>query len=360
MKVIHFIASIDKSAGGTTVYMQLLSSELKKQMDIVVVTGISPNPVNLDGIEVVFFNTNISRWFTVQKEFLRFLEGQSPDIVHINGIWNPENWLFQKAAQKLGIKVVLSPHGMLEPYILKRNSFKKRIALFLYQNNAIKKAEFLHATAISEYNNIQELGYKQPMFIIPNGINVSEIKLAKDVYGTRKAVFLSRIHPKKGIELLLEAWKGLETDQWLLEIAGDGEESYIDKLKSDANSMTNVSFVGPQYDHLKWDFIKSADVFILPTYSENFGIVVAEALASGVPVITTQNTPWEELETKDCGWWIELTQLNLQNTLKKAMNLSKEELKIKGANGIRLVKEKYDIKLVSQNMKELYEKLIFS
>lgn len=360
MKVIHFIASIDKSAGGTTVYMELLSSELKTQLEIIVATGISPNPVKLKNVTVNFFNTKLSRWFIMQNEFYVFLKEEAPDIVHINGIWNPENWLFQKAAQKLGIKVILSPHGMLEPYILKRNSFKKKIALLLYQHKAIKSVEFLHATAKSEYDNIQELGYRQPMFIIPNGINLLDVKSVKKEYGSKKAVFLSRIHPKKGIEILLQTWKELNAKNWLLEIAGDGEDSYVNKLKDDSNLIGNVSFVGPKYGQSKWEFIKSADVFILPTYSENFGIVVAEALAVGVPVITTQNTPWEELETEDCGWWIELTQLNLQKTLRKAMDLSKEELKIKGANGIRLVTEKYDVKLVSQNMKELYEKLIFS
>lgn len=307
MKIIHYIASIDKSGGGTTEYMRLLSTALKNDTSFSIATGISKDPIVIEGVPIKFFNINLSRWFSLMNEFHSYLKNEKPDIVHINGIWTPQNWGFQSVAQKQGIKVVVSPHGMLEPWILAHNSFKKKIALFLYQRRALKQSICLHATAQMEAANIKALGYKNPIHIIPNGIYLQDIKGIKEYYGTKKMIFMSRIHPKKGIEVLLEAWRDCYTEDWTLEIAGTGEENYMASLIQSVEDLENVRFVGAKYGEEKWDFLRSADVMVLPTHSENFGIVVAEALAVGVPVITTQGTPWEDLETYKCGWWIDLS-----------------------------------------------------
>jgi len=186
---------------------------------------------------------------------------------------------------------------------------------------------------------------------------LSAIQETKVDFGTKKIVFLSRIHAKKGIEILLDAWKEINSKDWTLEIAGEGDSEYIAELerKIRIENISHVKFVGPQYGDAKWSFYKSADLFVLPTYSENFGIVVAEALVVGVPVLTTKGTPWQELETHRCGWWIDLTVTNLVKTLNEAINTSPEELKGMGMRGRKLVAEKYDIKAVAENIKDLYE-----
>jgi glycosyltransferase involved in cell wall biosynthesis len=358
MKVIHFIAGIDKTGGGTTEYMRLLSTELINHIELLIATGNSSEPVSISGVKIRFFNTSILRWNSMMKEFYQFLESEKPDIVHINGIWTPKNWGFQKVAEKLGIIVVLTPHGMLEPWIMANNPWKKKIALFLYQKKAIQRAAHIHATAQMEVDNIKALGFSNPITIIPNGIDLTEVKKLKSVYGTKKMVFLSRIHPKKGIELLLEAWRNMDTKDWSLEIAGNGESAYIETLIQSAKGLKNVLFVGPQYGEAKWDFLRSADVMVLPTYSENFGIVVAEALAVGVPVITTKGTPWNELNTQNCGWCIELTDLDLKSTLKKAMSTPPEDLKKMGKRGVDLINNKYAIASVGRSVLKMYKSIL--
>jgi glycosyltransferase involved in cell wall biosynthesis len=358
MKVIHFIAGIDRKEGGTAEYMRLLGSELKNHIEIIVATGISSNPINITGVKIKFFETSVSRWFSMLKEFKLFLLAEKPNIVHINGIWSPQNWAFQKVAQELGIKVVLSPHGMLEPWILAQNPWKKKLGLFLYQKKAIQRALCLHATAQMEANNIRTLGFKTPIHIIPNGIDLFDVKKNKECYGTKKMVFLSRIHPKKGIELLLEAWRNSNTNGWTLEIAGNGDESYIEKLTHTAQDFENVNFVGAKYGEDKWDFLRSADVMVLPTHSENFGIVVAEALAVGVPVLTTTGTPWQDLESYNCGWWIDLSVENIMSTLAKIFKMKVDIIETMGNNGKKLVEEKYDIPAIGKNMVELYNSIL--
>lgn len=361
MKVIHFIASIDKIGGGTTAYMQLLATQLKDYIELVVVTGNSPNPVKLSDIKVQFINLNPIRWFSIQKEFRYFLETEKPDIVHINGIWTPQNWLFQKEAQRLGIKVILSPHGMLEPYILRRHPLKKKIALALYQNQAVRNANYLHATAQSELNQIQKLGYNQTAAVIPNGIDLSEIQ-PKTNWGTiQNILFLSRVHPKKGIEILIETIAQLMPNSLKITIAGEGDPNYIDKLKKQTQQKgvsQYFDFIGSVYGQQKWTLYKQADLFVLPTYSENFGIVVAEALATGIPVITTTGTPWQELETHNCGWWVDISVENLILAITEAISTNSEELREMGLRGRKLVEEKYDIRAVAFQMNEIYKNII--
>ncbi|MGQ7947231.1 glycosyltransferase [Flavobacterium sp. WC2509] len=358
MKVIHYIESIDKTAGGTTEYMRLLANALKSNLDLVVATGLSASPINIEGIKIHFFDNKVLRWFSLLNEFRSFLEKENPAIVHINGIWTPQNWGFQKVAQELGIKVVLSPHGMLEPWILAHNPWKKKIGLFLYQNKAIRRAEHIHVTALMEKESVRNLGYTNELTVIPNGIDLSEIKKKKELYGTKKVIFLSRIHPKKGIELLLEAWRATNTQGWSLEIAGNGDANYIQNLTQSANDIANVHFVGAKYGEEKWRFLRSADIMVLPTHSENFGIVVAEALAVGVPVITTKGTPWEDLNTHKCGWWIDLSVSGLSSTLTTVFSKDTLELKELGANAMKLIEDKYNINKIGIDIKKLYEKIL--
>ena len=358
MKVIHFIAGIDKNAGGTTEYMRLVSTALKDKVSLIIATGNSDSPVVIEGVTIKFFDTKIANWFTMCKQFKTFLLEENPEIVHINGIWSPENWGFQKMAQELGIKVVLSPHGMLEPWILANNPWKKKVALFLYQNKALVRADYLHATAQMELESIKKLGYQNKIMIIPNGIDQSEVKETKTEYGSKKMIFLSRIHPKKGIDLLLEAWKNAATAGWKLEIAGTGDFDYLETLQSQALELNNVTFVGPVYGEEKWKFLKSADVMVLPTHSENFGIVVAEALAVGLPVITTTGTPWIDLSHFNCGWWIDLSTSNLEKAISTAINSSPIVIQEMGSRGQFLVKEKYEMKSIALQMVALYKTVL--
>lgn len=361
MKIIHFIYSIDKSAGGTAAYLQLISKELKKSIDLIVVTGKSTNPINLIDIKVTSLDLSFKRWFNLKKEFLEILTKENPDLVHINGIWTPQNWLFQKIAQQLGIKVVLSPHGMLESYILNRHPLKKNIGLKLYQHKALKSVDYFHVTAQSELDQVRKLGYMQPAQIIANGIEIGDVRLKTEWKKVQTILFLSRVHPKKGLELLIEAIANLNNTTLKIVIAGEGEQVYIESLKKlavEKNVSQQFKFVGGVYENAKWKLYKEADLFVLPTYSENFGIVVPEALATGLSVITTTGTPWQELETYKCGWWIDLNVPNLVQTITKAINTNPVELKQMGLNARKLVAEMYDIKTIAVKMQEYYSSIL--
>jgi Glycosyltransferase len=363
LKIIHFITSIDKIGGGTTTYLQLLTEELKQSVELVIATGNSTHPVEMKDIPVVFFNISVWRIFQLKKEFRTFLETEKPDIVHINGIWQPQTWWFQHVARRLGIKVVLSPHGMLEPWILNHNKWKKNIALALYERKAFEQADYLHATAISEKENLEKLGFTKPVAVIANGIELAETQLKENWKPRKKLLFLSRVHPKKGIEHLIDAVARLkvEFEGGEVLIAGEGDQHYIEtlQLRVKEKGVANIiKFIGGIYGDQKWKLFREADVFVLPTYSENFGIVVPEALVCGTPVITTKGTPWQELETEDCGWWIEIGTEPLVQTLKEYLQKDAIQLEQMGRRGADLVKLKYSAGKMASNMYNLYKELL--
>lgn len=361
MKVIHYIPSIDASTGGTAAYMHVLVKELGKLVDLHVVTHRSPNPVKIGNADLHYVDASL--WGGMRREFTALLTRIRPDIVHVNGCWMPQCALAQWLARRFGCKVVLTPHGMLEPWIIRRHYYSRKLpALWLFQKKAVASADCLHATAESEKEHLAALGYNANIEIIANGIDVDDIAVKTSWRRKYKILFLSRVHVKKGIELLIEAVRILSDKLKMYEVtvAGEGGADYIKVLKDKvaaAGLDGMVRFVGGVYGYMKWKMLRDADVLVLPTFSENFGIVVAEALACGTPVITTKGAPWSDLDTWGCGWWIERSADSLVSALKSFSALSENELERMGRNGRRLVETKYSSRRMADEMFRLYGRL---
>ena len=240
------------------------------------------------------------------------------DVLHDNGMWLPHNHRLAHFAARCDIPRVVSIRGMLEPWAIKHKREKKRIAWWLYQRRDLKRARCHHTTATTEAQNVQRLGLGVPVRVIPNGVDVPEAtpkvlgvggkKVRRD--GQRTAFFLGRIYPVKGLPMLVEAWARVRPDGWLLKIAGPdegGHQTEVENAVSAAGLSEIVSFVGPIDGQRKQSAFFNADLFVLPTYSESFGMVIAEALAHGLPVLTTTGAPWSMLPQRGCGWWVDPT-----------------------------------------------------
>ena len=343
-------------------YVQLLAKELGRLVDLVVVTGLTDNPLRLENSRVVFLPMPLGQILTFRRQWIRILEDERPDVVHINGIWMLQTWIVQREALRMEIKTFITPHGMLEPWILKRHYFTRKLpALWLYQGRALREAKVLVATAESEKENILKLGYNANVEVVTIGLDVEKIEVKPSWSPKRKILFMSRVHVKKGIELLIDAVGRLrsELNGYEVIIAGEGEGGYVDGLKGQvaaAGLGGVVSFVGGVYGGDKWTLLREADVLVLPTSSENFGIVVAEALACGTPVITTKGAPWRDLEEWGCGWWIERSVDDLVKALKGFLALTESGRERMGRNGRRLVEAKYSSRRMAENMYRVYER----
>ena len=362
LKIIHYIPTIDRNWGGTTSYMQILANQLGKLTELHIFTHASENPVEIQNCQIHYL-PNWKRLITMKQEFVRLINIIQPNIFHVNGCWIPSCALTQMWAQDMNIKVILTPHGMMEPWILARHYWTRKVpALLLYQKKALVKANCLHATAESEKENLLKLNYNTQIEVIPNGIEVENISLKKNWERKKNILFLSRIHVKKGIEFLLEAVAQLKDKlkDYNIYIAGEGNTEYINQLKHKAEEFgisDQVNFCGGVYGQNKWKLYQEADIFILPTYSENFGIVIAEAMASGTPVITTKGTPWSELIIEHCGWWTEIGTQPIIDAINSFLELSNEELEVMGKNGRKLIEKKYSSQTVAKNIVELYNKI---
>lgn len=257
---------------------------------------------------------------------------------------------------------------MLEPWVMRQGAVKKNLALLLYQRNSLKDADCLHALTLEEFKNIKKVNLKNPIAIIPNGINIKKFR-PKNISGinnNKTILFLSRLHPKKGIELLIEAWAKVPQNikrDWVLRIVGGGEAAYVNKIYkiiSERSLFNQIELVGSKFDNDKITEFQNSNLFVLPSYSEGFPMAVLEASACGIPVITTKGTPWQELKTHNAGWWIDIGVEPLKEALIEAMKLSDIERIQMGLNGRKLVEENYSIESVAQKMIQLYEWILNS
>lgn len=363
MRIIHYIPSIDRMAGGISTYMQVLAKPLGTMAEVHIMTHASENPLPMENCKV----HDIPRYRPFsgvwKKAVVDLLDSVRPDIVHVNCCWTPDCAMIQRLAQKRGYKVVLTPHGMLEPWIIKRHYWTRKVpALWLYQKAAVRKADCIQSTAKSERDNLLKLGYNTNIKVVRLGIDADGIEMKRSWKKTRQILFLSRVHVKKGINFLIEAAAALrsELQGYKILVAGEGDADYVTEMKrmiEDNGLQDIVQLVGGVYGDEKWRLFQTSDFFVLPTHSENFGLAIAESLASGTPVITTVGTPWNDLNDSNSGAWIEIGTQPLTETLRKFLALSDEELEAMGRNGRKLIEEKYSANVMAEEMMEVYKDL---
>ena len=235
---------------------------------------------------------------------------ETTTIIHTHGLWRMANIYPAAAAQRARSQFVLSPRGMLGEAALEFSARKKQLFWTLAQGGAARAAGCLHATSRQEYEEIRTFGLKNPIAIIPNGIDLMPaVAKVRPSEGQRTLLYLGRLHPKKGLDRLFDAWGRIEDPHpdWQLDIVGPIDSDYARDFEGAHCRRPNsrVRFVGPLYGEDKLNAYRQADLFVLPTLNENFAMTVAEALAQGTPVISTKGAPWAELVSHGCGWWID-------------------------------------------------------
>ena len=284
-----------------------------------------------------------------------------PDLTDVQGLWTFLSLANLRYHRRYGKPYVVTPRGMLDPWALGRSRWKKRIVATWFENAHLHGATCLRATAEMEAEHFRAYGLRQPIAIVPNGVDIPKLSRVNKhmVSKRRRVLFLSRIHPKKGLPFLLRAWAGLASTHpdWELVIAGPDEVGHEKEMRQLASSLNlpRVQWAGPVHGKAKAALYESADLFVLPTHAENFGLVVAEALSYGVPVITTRNAPWSGLASHQCGWWIELTDQSLIAALRQAMALQDAERRAMGQRGRAWMEREFGWDRVARDMYEVYQ-----
>jgi glycosyltransferase involved in cell wall biosynthesis len=288
------------------------------------------------------------------------------DVLHDNGLWWSHNHQLANLAAARGLPRVVSTCGMLAPWALQHKRWKKRLAWWLYQRRDVARASCHHTTAAAEAIHVQRLKLGVPVRVIPNGVDVPEVSWkARRVggehaarNGKKTALFLGRIYPVKGLPMLIEAWAHVRPHGWRLQIVGPDEAGHRAEVETAvfaAGLDEVVSFADPLEGSAKQEVFFDADLFVLPTQSENIGMAIGEALAHGLPVLTTTGAPWPMLPQRGCGWWVEPTVEGLAAGLRQATALDAATLQAMGAKGREFVSAAFGWERVAGQFVSMYE-----
>jgi len=284
----------------------------------------------------------------------------TPDIIHDNGIWLPHNHRLAGLCRKREIPRVVSVRGMLEPWARQHKQVKKWIAWKVYQRRDLAGAACHHVTSAAEAESVRGFGWNVPIREIPNGVDLPQVTNSKPrTSESRIALFVGRIHPVKGLPMLVEAWSRVRPEGWKLRIAGPDEGGHRAKLENmidRAKLSASCEWTGELADGAKEDAYRSADLFVLPSHTENFGMAIGEALGYGVPVLTTQGTPWQLLETERCGWWVPVSVDGIAAALNDATLKKPEELMAMGKRGQAVMIERFSWSRIAKEFIDCYNR----
>lgn len=361
MKVLQVITGISMKSGGPTRSVKGLCRALDR-------AGVEVTLLVLGGTDEFEHPGGVKVIYGLRTEPAFIKEFQ---VVHLHGLWSPKLHKVAVACRRAGVPYVVSPRGMLDPWALSVKKWKKLIARWLYQDRDLRGAAAFHATAELEAENIRKQGFRQPIIVAPNGVELGARGQVLGASKDRVAVFMGRLHPGKGLVTLAEAWGKLGVKSegvgsegvkgWKMVVVGPdsyGHKKDIVAKLEELGIKDEWDFVGMVGDEEKWKYYHQASLLIHPSVSENFGITIAEGLAAGLPVICTKGTPWHDIADHKCGWWIDIGVEPLTDALTEAMALSPDELQAMGARGRKLVEEKYTWEAVVKKMIEGYREVL--
>jgi len=269
-------------------------------------------------------------------------------VVHGHGLYVYPNAAVGRLARRHATPLVYHPHGMFEPWILARSPWKKRAAHLLFEDANFRHARLWRALTVREADQIRAQGITAPIVVIPNGIDPGPAPAVRSAPGTsrRQVLFLGRLHPKKGLALLVEAWArlGRPAADWEVVVAGPdelGHRAEIEARVRAAGLEASIRFIGPVAGEAKRACLAAAELFILPSHSEGFSVAILEALAAGLPVVATTACNFPELAAAGAGWECEPTVDSVAAALTAALAAGDAGRRERGAAGRALVEERY-------------------
>ena len=361
MNILQTIGSLTAGSGGTsTCTYELVSAMNAAEFPVDLLTlrpASSAEPMLGEDAFIHACSYDACTPLAISRNLRKVLAKSNYDLYHTNGLWMDVNHATCVHARKVGKPYIISPHGMLYPQALAISSWKKRLMLSLGHRRDLELATCIHVTCKQEMEHCRAFGLKQPIAVIPNPVQIPSYlnELQKSTDNIFRVGFLGRFHPIKNIESIIRAWAKLRLSDSELLLYGDGDPEYVASLRAlvRTTDSPNVRFMGFVNGRDKYEALARLDILCAPSYQENFGMSIAEALLAGTPVIASTGTPWEELNSRHCGWWGDNTVEKLSKYFQAAIE-KKSELVAMGERGRQLIEENYSSQKVAQMMSSLY------
>lgn len=363
MKIVEVIPFIGAESSGPAYYIKNMCASLQTAGGEVELHTLNPLPREEFNFRIFGYTRHRFPVFALGRspEMKRALQKTiaDADIVHNNGLWMMPNIYPGLLARRRQRILVTSPHGTLAPFALGRSRWKKQLVAWLGQNEALAMTALFHATCEKEYREIRAAGFRQPVAIIPIGMDFIDAVPAKDE--RRKFVFFGRIHPVKAVDRLLQAWSMVANSfpQWDFIIAGP-ESDFSAKLQeiTEKEKIPRVFFPGEINGNAKYELLANADCYALTSHTENFGVTVAEALASGTPVLVSSTIPWHEVTEHDCGWVSPNEPQALANAMREIFAIPRPKLEAMGQNGKQWIRRDFAWRNIGEKMLMTYQWLL--
>ena len=365
--VQNIVSSLDNESAGTTYSVRALcraTADAGAGIDLLTLRcfdtdrQLAPLPgVAISEFPVATRFGKIGRRLGYSRELFDYCQHNSTDVLHLHGLWMLPNIVPGLIALKNNTPYIISTHGMLGREALLFSSGKKQIMLALGQQKVLSNAICLRATAPSEVEEIREFGLRQPIALLPNGLDLPEGNWPKT--GAKYLLSLGRVHPKKGLANLIKAWS-TQADafpEWTLRIVGPDEVNHKNELRRLLATMSvpRVTIEEPVFGDAKWSLMAGAGLFVLPTLNENFANTVPESLSVGVPVISSKGAPWAGLKANRCGWWVDDDVGTLSATLAQAMALPDEQRANMGLRGRDWMVRDFAWQGIGKRMSAIYQ-----
>lgn len=376
MRVLHTLPYVgEKEGGGVPVAASALlkaCSALGLEVELLSQAlpgeGVVDLPDNVACHVVDMVDTSGFGYSRKLGRLLRKKAGQS-DVVHSHGLWTYTNYASARTAASLGKPHLVTLHGSLEPWPLAHSRRKKSLVRRLFQDKALKNAACLHALSPSEADHIRTLGFKNPIAVIPNGIDLADYAtlppktILADMFprlrDQKLILFLSRIHPKKGLLHLVEAWGALagRFADWHLAIVGPdevGHRAEVERAVEAVGAAHRTTFLGALGGEDKLAALAASDVFVLPSFSEGFSMAVLEAMASGLPVLLTPACNFSEAARAGAAVEVDPNAESTRAGLELLLGMTDREREDMGRQGHRLVAGHYSWERTASELIRVY------
>jgi glycosyltransferase involved in cell wall biosynthesis len=309
--------------------------------------GIQVEALRQVGPRALHYAPELYDWMAQQPRF---------DAVVLHGVWISMHRLALKYARERGVPVVLAPHGMLSRWSLERSRFKKALARKLYVDRLLRGCACFLANSEGEVADALAASSGAPVALVPHGVELPHLVSASEdgQRQTRTLAFLGRIHPKKGVGPLIDAWKesGAQDRKWRLAIAGPDQLGLVDELRGRAAGQA-IEFCGPLFGAEKDEFLRNADAFILPSQSEGLPVAVLEAWSYGLPVVMTKACNLSVGFSRAAAIEVEPTAASIAAGLHQLFAFSQQQRQAMGSRGRALVEDEYSWGSVGQRLEQL-------
>ena len=383
MKVLHVTPSMSPSWGGPAIAVsELAAASVERGLHCEIVTThgyrVGAGQVPTSGIRVHSFDAGFGlparTWTGYSRELFRFLHERAADfdLIHIHAIWSYPAYAAYHAAKKHGLPYLFTIHGEISDWGLRQKALKKRTYRFFVLDRMLREAGALHAITQAEKKQVRKLGFKTPVVVAPNGIEQSRfadipspqslIERFPKLNGKRVALFLGRLHPKKGLDILARSFSAIagQFEDLVLLIAGPdkfGTQKNMEAILRAEGLLGRTVFTGLLTGDDKLAAMSCADLFVLPSHSDVLGIAVLEAMAARLPVIITTGCEFPEVAEYEAGLITEADASSIADAIARLL-ADAELCRSMGQQGHKLVGERYSWQATAATMSDLYRTLV--